>query len=682
MRDKSKVTSKLKLAPSKETIGSFFPLEGKLGSLYHSYFVDYASYVVTDRAIPNVLDGLKPVQRRLLASLIDIDDGRLHKAAYVIGQTMKLHPHGDMSIEAALTNLSYRGALLETQGNWGNPLTGDKAAAPRYIEVRLSPFAKEVLFNKELTNWVPSYDDRALEPKVLPARFPMLLLMGAEGIAVGLATKILPHNPKELCDAATSFLRGKKVKLFPDFNSGGDIDCSEYSDGKSGGIIRHRAKISVEKGVVTISELPYQVTPESLIQSIISAADSGYVEVKKIENESTDTGRVAVQLKGSSLELSPDHIKEIFYIKTRAEEKIHPAACVIDEDQPYFVSVSDILERSVNETKELLKKSEELKKNALEQKIVALTLEEIFIKNKLYNDFEKYSNEQDLLSDLGKKIKKLLTGKKLIREVNDDDLRKLLSMQMRRITKFDAKKADDQKIAYQTELKEIEKNLSDIVSFTVSYFEKIKEKYFKTHKRTSTIVKLEDQKKSVVVPMMKVAENKSKETMKLLYDKESGLIGKDIKFGIDAGEIPVGGDVVYVTESGHIKVTRLKNRHHAGEKLLYCAPYIKGDKEKVYSVVYRDDASGEVYAKRFSLPQIILDKAYGINPMGDKTTILLLHVGRNEETPKSFLVKYEKTKGKKLSEKSFPLKSLLVKGRDVRGNLISRSPVETVKAEK
>ena len=579
-----------------------------LSGLYQDWFLDYASYVILERAVPSLADGLKPVQRRILHSMKDLDDGRYNKVANIIGHTMKYHPHGDASIGDALVQLGQKDLLIDCQGNWGNTLTGDSAAAPRYIEARLSKFANHVVFNPRTTEWLASYDGRNKEPQNLPVKFPLLLAQGAEGIAVGMACKILPHNFIELIDGSINILKGKKVEIFPDFPNGGMADFSGYNDGLRGGKVRIRAKISKQDTkTLIITEIPYGTNTSSLIESIIKANDKGKIKVKKIEDNTSAVAEIVVHLAPG---VSPDKTIDALYAFTDCEVSISPNASVIDKDVPRFLSVSEMLRISTDNTLHLLKRELEIKKGELEEQWHFSSLEKIFIEKRIYRDIEEEETWEGVISAIDKGLKPHI--KHLRRAVSEEDIARLTEIRIKRISKFDSFKADEAINRLEEELKQIQYKLENLTEYAIDYFKELKTK-FGAGKERKTEIRIFDtiQARKVIIA------NK-----KLYVDVEEGFIGWNLKkaeFVADCSEID---NVILFFDTGKMMVTEVSDKKFVGKGIVYCGIWRKGDKRTIYHMMYQDGKGGPTMMKRFFVNSLTRDTEYDLTK-GEKGSKLL-----------------------------------------------------------
>ncbi len=641
-----------------------------LAKAYRNWFLDYASYVILDRAVPHLDDGLKPVQRRVLHTLWDMDDGRFHKVANVVGATMKLHPHGDASIGAALVGIAQRGWLIEPQGNFGNTMTGDEAAAPRYIEARLTAFAREVLFNPKTTTWQLSYDGRAKEPVTLPAKFPITLLEGADGIAVGLSTKILPHNFNDLCRAAINHLQGKTFRILPDFPTGGTADFSEYNDGERGGKVKVRAKIEERsKYVLAITELPFGVTTESLIESILAANAKGKIKVKHVDDNTADSVEILVHLPQGS---EPDKVIQQLYVFTSCQVQLSPAACVIvrgdnGEDKPQFLGVREILKRSVNATKELLKRELEIRLGELEQQWHWDSLERIFIEERIYRNIEKSKTWESVLHEIRTGLKPFL--KQLRREVTDEDITRLTEIRIKRISAYNRFQADEAIQKIEDGIKETKANLRNLTGYSVAWFEMLQEKYGKGVKRKTSYDEIEQIDAAAVVSA----------NQRLYVNREDGFIGLNWRQHEFVTECTILDSVLTIMRDGSLKVSKVADKTFMGRDIIHVAIWPKDGDQNFYTMVYQDGESGKAFAKKFQIGGLSRDKLYPL-AKAENSKIVWLDVAKSEkEMPKSIHVSIDGRSGARVRELDFDLTSIPVSTRTAKGLTVTKWAVKEVK---
>jgi topoisomerase-4 subunit A len=633
-----------------------------VGGLYETWFLDYASYVILERAVPSLYDGFKPVQRRIMHSMKEMDDGRFNKVANIIGNTMKYHPHGDASIGDALVNLGQKDLLVDCQGNWGNTLTGDRAAAPRYIEARVSKFANHVVFNPKTTNWLKSYDGRNNEPEQLPVKFPLLLAQGAEGIAVGMACKILPHNFVELIEQSINHLRGKGVKIFPDFPNGGMIDVSNYNDGLRGGKVRVRAKIRKEdKKTLVVTEIPYGTTT-SLIDSILKANDKGKIKIKKIEDNTAATAEVVIHLSPG---VSPDKTLDALYAFTDCEVSISPNASVIDGEKPRFIGVSQILKANTDNTVELLKMELEIRLEELERQWHMSTLEKIFINEEMYIDFKEYSDKESLFKYLYKSFKPF--KKQLIREIVDEDLQKLTQIPMIRITRFDKDKADESIAKIEAEMEQVKENLANLIQYAIDYFKDLKKKFGAGKERKSEIKTFDSINASKVI----IANRK------FYVDYEEGFIGHGLRKAEFIAECSDIDDVIIFFASGKMMVTKVADKKFVGKGIIYANIWKRGDKRTVYHMIYQDGKGGPTMMKRFNVNSITRDTEYDLTKGTKGSKLLYFNVHPNGEREVVTVVLRARPHLKRLKW-DVDLGDLLIKGRGAAGNRVTKEIVSKI----
>jgi topoisomerase-4 subunit A len=636
-----------------------------LAKSYEKWFLEYASYVILDRAVPHIDDGLKPVQRRILHTLWEMDDGRFNKVANVVGAAMRYHPHGDASIGAALVGIAQRGLLIEPQGNFGNLYTGDGAAASRYIEARLTPFAREVVFNPKTTTWQLSYDGRNREPVTLPVKFPLTLAEGAEGIAVGLATKILPHNFNDLCRASINHLNGKKFRIFPDFPTGGIADFSEYNDGERGGKVKVRAKMeSRGKNVLAITELPYGTTTTSLIESILSANAKGKLKIKHVDDNTADTVEILVHLPAGS---DPEKITQQLYVFTDCQVSISPAACIIENDKPHFLGVSEILRRSTDKTVALLKRELEIRLEELDQQWHWDSLERIFIEERIYRRIEKSETWENVLSEIRDGLKPFI--KSLRREVTDDDITRLTEIKIKRISKFNRFQADEQIKKLEGEMKEVKHHLKHLTEYAIAWFERLQEKYGKGHKRRTTYDEIEQISAAAVVSA----------NQRLYVNREEGFIGLNWRQHEFLTECTILDDVICFMADGTMKVARVADKVFMGREILHVALLPKDGDTAFYTMIYQDKESGKAFAKRFQVGGVTREKLYPLTA-SEGSKVVFFDVAKTEASlPKSVEVELSARCSARKKEFSFDLSELSVGGRGAKGITVTEYPIKRVR---
>jgi topoisomerase-4 subunit A len=634
-----------------------------VGGLYENWFLEYASYVILERAVPSLYDGLKPVQRRILHSMKEMDDGRYNKVANIIGNTMKYHPHGDASIGDALVQLGQKDLLIDCQGNWGNTLTGDGAAAARYIEARLSKFASHVVFNPKTTNWLSSYDGRNKEPEQLPVKFPLLLAQGAEGIAVGMACKFLPHNFIELIDQSVNHLRGKKVEFFPDFPNGGMADFTNYNDGLRGGKVRVRAKIKkLDNKTLVINEIPFGTTTGSLIESIIKANDKGKIKVKKIEDNTAAEAEIIIQLAPG---VSPDKTLDALYAFTDCEVSISPNSSIIDKDTPRFLGVSEILKINTDNTVRLLKLELEIRLDELERQWHFSTLEKIFIREEMYIDFKNYQDRETLyvyLYDAFKPFKK-----QLIREISDDDLHKLTQIPMIRITRFDSAKADEVLLKIEEEMAAVKEKLANLIEYAIDYFKDLK-KRFGEGKERKTEIKVFD---TISATKVIIANRK------LYVDYEEGFIGYGLKKNEAVNDCSEIDDVIIFFATGKMMITKVADKKFVGKGIVHADVWKKGDKRTIYHLIYQDGLGGPTMMKRFYVNSITRDTEYDLTRGTKGSKMLYFSVHPNGEREVVTVLLRPRPHLKRLRF-DVDMGSLLIKGRQSTGNRVTKEIVQKI----
>ena len=636
-----------------------------LSGMYQNWFLDYASYVILERAVPNIEDGFKPVQRRIMHSMKRMDDGRYNKVANIVGHTMQFHPHGDASIGDALVQLGQKDLLVDTQGNWGNILTGDRAAAPRYIEARLSKFALDTVFNPKTTEWQLSYDGRNKEPISLPVKFPLLLAQGAEGIAVGLSSKILPHNFNEICDAAIQYLHGQEFRLYPDFQTGGSIDVSKYNDGQRGGVVKVRAKIEkLDQKTLVIRELPYSKTVSTLIESITKAIEKGKIKARNVTDLTSAEVEIQIHLAPG---VSSDKTLDALYAFTDCEINISPNCCVISDQKPQFLTVSDVLRHSVDRTKDLIRQELEIRKNELLDQYHFYSLEKIFIEERIYKDkkFENAPNVDAVCEHIDERLTPYYPS--LVREVTKDDILKLLEIKMQRILKFNKDKADELMARIKAEIDEIDRDLNNLVEVTANWFQFLKDKYGKEHERLTEIRNFD------TIVATKVAEA----NQKLYINRQDGFIGTGLKkdeFVCNCSDID---DIIIFYRDGKFKVIRVAEKVFVGKNVLYLAVFKKNDSRTIYNVVYRDGKKGPCLIKRFNVTSVTRDKEYDLTQGTPGSKIMYFTANPNGEAEIIKVTLEPQPKLKKIFiEKDFS--EIIIKGRASKGNLLTKYTVHRI----
>ena len=647
-----------------------------LKGMYKEYFLDYASYVILERAVPAALDGLKPVQRRILHSMKKMDDGRYTKVANIIGNTMSFHPHGDAAIGDALVNMGQKDLLIDCQGNWGDVRTGDRAAASRYIEARLTKFALAVAFNNQTTEWQTSYDGRQNEPIHLPMKFPLLLAQGGEGIAVGLSTKILPHNFVELIKGAIKILEDKPFKIYPDFPLGGAMDVSDYNKGARGGKIKLRAKIEVEsKNTLKITEIPHSTTTTSLIDSIIKANDKGKIKIKKVIDNTAADIEILIELANG---ISPDVTIDALYAFTNCEVSISPNACVILDDKPLFTDVHELLKISTHSTKELLRQELEIKKSELEEKWQFSSLEKIFIENRIYREIEEAETWEAVIQIIDEELKQYLIqpGEKakagdnrlqLIRPLTEDDIVRLTEIKIKRISKFNTFKADELIKGLEEELEQVKYDLANLTAFAINYYEELLNKFGKDKKRRTEITSFEKVEAALVV-----ANN-----TKLYVNRQEGFIGRGLKKDEFVKECSDIDDIIVFRKDGKFLVTRISDKSFVGKNILHVDVWRKGDERTTYNLVYVDGGSGKTFAKRFNVKAITRDKEYDLTKGTKGSKLLYFTANPNGESEK---IQVQLSQGSRARNKMFDydFSELQIKGRGSQGNTITKYPVRKI----
>lgn len=636
-----------------------------LSGMYQNWFLDYASYVILERAVPHIEDGLKPVQRRILHSMKRMDDGRYNKVANIVGHTMQFHPHGDASIGDALVQIGQKELLVDTQGNWGNILTGNRAAAPRYIEARLSKFALDTVFNPKTTEWQMSYDGRNKEPITLPVKFPLLLAQGAEGIAVGLSSKILPHNFVELCDAAISYLHGEEFHLYPDFPTGGSIDVSKYNDGQRGGSLKVRAKIEkLDQKTLVIREIPFSKTTETIIDSILKAIEKGKIKARHVEDLTAAKVEIQIQLAPG---VSSDKTLDALYAFSDCEINISPNCCVIEDNKPKFLTISDVLRHSADRTKDLIRQELEIRKNELLEQYHFASLEKIFIEERIYKDrkFEQAPNVDAVCEHIDERLTPYYP--QLVREVTKDDILKLLEIKMQRILKFNKDKADELMARIKEEIEQIDRDLNNLVEVTANWFKFLKEKYGKDHPRLTEIRNFD------TIEATKVVEA----NQKLYINRADGFIGTGLKkdeFVCNCSDID---DVIIFYKDGKFKVIRVADKIFVGKNIMWLGVFKKNDQRTIYNMVYRDGKKGFYYIKRFNVPSVTRDREYDltIGTPGSRVVYFTANPNGEAEVIKITLDPAPKLK-KIFFDKDFS--EVLIKGRAAKGNLLTKFQVHRI----
>ncbi len=633
--------------------------------MYADYFLDYASYVILERAVPKIDDGLKPVQRRILHAMDRLDDGRYNKVANIVGDTMKFHPHGDRSIADALVGLGQKGLLIDTQGNWGNILTGDPAAASRYIEARFTPFAREIVFSPKVTEWQLSYDGRNKEPVTLPVKFPLLLAQGAEGIAVGLSSKILPHNFNELIDASIAHLRGQDFQLLPDFPTGGIMDATNYRDGERGtGRVRIRARIETEsKKLLRITEIPFGVTTEILMDSIVSAAEKGKIKIARLEDNTAQHVDILVHLPAGA---DPEQTKKALFAFSSCEVSISPNACVIVNDKPKFMRVCDILRHNTDSTKEILRQEQEIRLHELSESWHQASLEKIFIENRIYLSIENAETWEEVLSTIEQELQPYTHLLKA--PITRDDLIRLTEIKIKRISKYDAFKADNHIKQLEAEIEQTQKNLNQLTKFTIRWFESLRKKYGANFPRKTEISSFNSVDRAQVAAATET-----------LYIDDEGFAGYGVKKGNPICKCSTLDDVIIVDSSGVLKIVRIQDKFFAGKNPLYIST-IKKDEDPIFNLVYRDGKEGSVYAKRFRIGGFTRDKEYPLTQETKGTRIFHFSVHETEEESASLSVNVYLKPMLRLRNliRPYHFSELRIKNRNAQGNIITKHPVERV----
>ena len=636
-----------------------------LSGMYQNWFLDYASYVILERAVPHIQDGLKPVQRRILHSMKELDDGRFNKVANIVGNTMQYHPHGDASIGDALVQLGQKDLLIECQGNWGNILTGDSAAAPRYIEARLSEFALETVFNPKTTDWTVSYDGRKPEPMTLPVKFPLLLAQGAEGIAVGLSSKILPHNFNEILDAAVAYLRGEDFSLYPDFPTGGYIDVSKYNDGGRGGSVRVRAKIDkIDNKTLEITDIPYGKTTGTLIDSIIKAQEKGKIKIRRVDDNTAEHADIIVHLIPGT---SSDRAIDALYAFTDCEVSISPNCCVISDRKPHFLTVSDVLRRSVDDTKDLLRRELEIQRGELLESLMFASLERIFIEQRIYKDkeYEQSRNIDEAVAHIDKRLEPFKPS--FVREVKRDDIVRLFDIKMGRILKFNSDKADEYIASLKDKISAINENLEHLVEYAIKWYENLKRKYGAAHQRRTTIRNFDN------IEAAKVAEANEK----LYINREDGFIGTGLKkdeFVCNCSDID---DIIIFYKDGKYKIVKVADKLYVGKNILYLNVFKRNDVRTIYNLVYQNGKGGTVYMKRFAVTGVTRDKEYDMTQGLKGSKIWWFSVNPNGEAETLRVTLKDKPRLKKL-QFDVDFADIAIKGKGSLGNMVTKNEVHRI----
>ena len=635
----------------------------KVTGMYKEWFLDYASYVILERAVPAIEDGFKPVQRRIMHSMKDLDDGRYNKVANIVGHTMQYHPHGDASIGDAMVQIGQKDILIDTQGNWGNILTGDGAAAPRYIEARLSKFALDVVFNPKVTDWQLSYDGRKKEPINLPVKFPLLLAQGAEGIAVGLSTKVLPHNFNELIDASIKHLQGKKFTIFPDFPTGGIADVTNYNDGLRGGKIRVRAKIHQEdKSTLVIKEIPFGTNTSSLIDSIIKANEKGKIKIKRIDDNTAAEVEIQIHLPSG---ISPDKTIDALYAFTACETSISPLGCVIEDNKPLFVGVTEMLRRSTDRTVDILKQELEIQLNELEEQWHFASLERIFIENRIYRDIEEEETWEGVISAIDKGLQPHITHLK--RAITTEDIVRLTEIRIKRISKFDIDKAQQKIDTLEEDIAQVKQYLDNLITYAIDYFKRLKNQYSAGRERKTELKIFDDIEATKVVIR----------NTKLYVNRVEGFVGTALKkdeYIADCSDID---DIIVFTEDGKMTVTKVDDKKFIGKNIIYVAVFKKKDKRTIYNMIYRDGSKGASYVKRFDVTSVIRDSMYDLTQGKKDSAVLYFTANPNGEAEVVHVLLRQTGSIKKLKF-DLDFADILIKGRNSKGNIVSKYPVKRI----
>jgi topoisomerase-4 subunit A len=635
----------------------------KVTGMYKDWFLDYASYVILERAVPAIEDGFKPVQRRIMHSMKELDDGRYNKVANIVGHTMQYHPHGDASIGDAMVQIGQKDLIIDMQGNWGNILTGDSAAASRYIEARISKLGHDILYSPKITQWGMSYDGRRAEPINLPVKFPLLLAQGAEGIAVGLSTKILPHNFNELIDCSIKVLKGKSFTLYPDFPTAGIADVSNYNDGLRGGRVRVRAKIAqLDKQTLVITQIPFSTNTSTLIDSILKANEKGKIKIKKIEDNTAAEVEILIHLPPG---VSPDKMIDALYAFTACESSVAPLGCVIEDNKPLFIGVSEMLKISTHRTVDLLKRELEIQLDELENKWHFATLEKIFIREEMYIDFKLYGDRESLYKYMYDRFEPF--KKSFVRETNDDDLQKLTQIPMIRITRFDSDKADDAIAKLEAEMEEVKHHLDNIIDFTIDFFQKLKDKYGKGRERQTELRSFDTIEATKVVLR----------NTKLYVNREEGFLGTGLKkdeYVADCSDID---DVIVFLRDGKMMITKVDEKKFIGKDIIHIAVFDKNDKRTIYNMIYRDGKNGSTFIKRFNVSGVTRDKFYDLTQENAGSMVLYFSANPNGEAEVVTILLRQVGSVKKLKW-DVDFSDIAIKGRASRGNTVSKYPIKKI----
>ena len=635
----------------------------KVTGMYKDWFLDYASYVILERAVPAIEDGFKPVQRRIMHSMKELDDGRYNKVANIVGHTMQYHPHGDASIGDAMVQIGQKDLIIDMQGNWGNILTGDSAAASRYIEARISKLGHDILYSPKITQWGMSYDGRRAEPINLPVKFPLLLAQGAEGIAVGLSTKILPHNFNELIDCSIKVLKGKSFTLYPDFPTAGIADVSNYNDGLRGGRVRVRAKIAqLDKQTLVITQIPFSTNTSTLIDSILKANEKGKIKIKKIEDNTAAEVEILIHLPPG---VSPDKMIDALYAFTACETSVAPLGCVIEDNKPLFIGVSEMLKISTHRTVDLLKRELEIQLDELENKWHFSTLEKIFIREEMYIDFKLYGDRESLYKYMYDRFEPF--KKSFVRETNDDDLQKLTQIPMIRITRFDSDKADDAIAKLEAEMEEVKHHLDNIIDFTIDFFQKLKDKYGKGRERQTELRSFDTIEATKVVLR----------NTKLYVNREEGFLGTGLKkdeYVADCSDID---DVIVFLRDGKMMITKVDEKKFIGKDIIHIAVFDKNDKRTIYNMMYRDGKNGSTFIKRFNVSGVTRDKFYDLTQENAGSMVLYFSANPNGEAEVVTILLRQVGSVKKLKW-DVDFSDIAIKGRASRGNTVSKYPIKKI----